>query len=425
MVAASPSSASDRAGGERVRRRVVVTGMGLMTPMGCGLAANAEGFRLGRTALRPVTVFDTSRQRVHTAGEVQLPESLPDTALTSRQCARLERPSRMLVHAAAEAIRQSGWRAAGDRDAALVFGTSAGAMALGEAFYRQAVAARGRRGQATRIHGYYPQSQVLNLCRAFRLRGPVTVIANACASGANAIGHAARLVRSGASERVLCGGYDALAELVFAGFDSLQALSTTRPRPFDAGRDGLALGEGAAVFALESRDAALARGARILAEVAGYGVSTDVHHLTQPHPDGIAALQSMRAACQDAGMPAAHIGYINSHGTGTPLNDAAEARAISAWAADAGIAVDSVRVSSTKGGIGHLLGGAGAVEAGICILAMNGGWLPPNVPLSSPDPAVAFDLVTSPRDAEIRCCLTNSFGFGGANATVLLCRDDG
>lgn len=205
---------------------------------------------------------------------------------------------------------------------------------------------------------------------------------------------------------------------MFAGFDSLQALSPTTPRPFDADRDGLALGEGAAVFTLESFDSARARRATILAEIAGYGSSTDIHHLTQPHPNGIAALQSMRSACTDANVTPAQIGYLNSHGTGTPLNDSAEANAIKAWAGEEETA--RIRVSSTKGGIGHLLGGAGAVEAAICILAMRGNWLPPNVPIGSLDPAVAFDLITSPRDASFDHCLTNSFGFGGANATVIL-----
>jgi 3-oxoacyl-[acyl-carrier-protein] synthase II len=385
--------------------RVVVTGLGLVTPMGIGREANAEGFRAGRTALKTITLFDTSRQRAHQGGEVSLAG------------ADVNRPAAMLELAAKEALDQSGWVLPQDDTIPLVFGTSAGAMTLGEGFYKQTLNSTSRIGQARRIHGYYPQSQVLHLCKTFGIRGPITIIANACASGANAIGHAASLIRNGSATRMLCGGYDALAELVFAGFDSLQALSTTTPRPFDANRDGLALGEGAAVFTLEDLETAIARDATVLAEVAGYGASTDVHHLTQPHPDGVAALQSMRAACHDAKIEPGDIDYINSHGTGTPLNDSAEANAIRAWANGA---VSKVRVSSTKGSIGHLLGGAGAVEAGICILAMRGGWIPPNVPVETTDPTVAFDLVTSPRDAKLTSVLTNSFGFGGANATVIL-----
>lgn len=392
--------------------------MGMLTPMGLGVGDNAEGFRIGKRALRPITLFDTSRMRVHSGAELTLPDRLPDSDLNDREATRIDRSSAMLMHATAEALTQAQWpNGESEISAALVFGTSAGAMPSGEAFYRQALESTSQRKQASRIHGYYPQSQILNLCRAFNIRGPLSVIANACASGANALGHAASLIRNGSAERVLCGGYDALSELVFAGFDCLQALSTTTPRPFDADRDGLALGEGAAVFTLESHQAAQARGATILAEIAGYGMSTDTHHLTQPHPDGIAALQSMQSACKDAAITPDQIGYINSHGTGTPLNDSAEANAISAWAGES--LVRNIPVSSTKGGIGHLLGGAGAVEAAICILAMNGGWIPPNVPIGTPDPTVRFDLVTSRRDASFDHCLTNSFGFGGANATVI------
>src|SRR4029453_16281320 len=166
---------------------------------------------------------------------------------------------------------------------------------------------------------YQAQRQVLDLADAFGFRGPITIIANACASGANAIGHAWELVRRGHAERVLTGGYDALSQLVFAGFDSLQALSPTQCRPFAARRDGLALGEGAAVLTLETLDSARKRNAEILGEIVGYGAATDAHHLTQPHPNGDAALASMTAACDAAKLPADRVDYVNAHGTGTPL----------------------------------------------------------------------------------------------------------
>ena len=387
------------------RNRVAITGMGLITPMGSGKRLNAEGFRNGRVALGEITAFDTSRQQVHRGGQVDLPES------------REDRPTTMLALAAEEALAECGWNLHVEEPIPLVFGTSAGAMSLGEDFYKQALRSTSRRKQASRIYHYYPQSQALHLCRTFGIRGPISMIANACASGTNAIGHAASLIRAGTARRVLCGGYDALAELVFAGFDSLQALSPTSPRPFDASRDGLALGEGAAVFALENLEEVAEGDTPILAEVAGYGACTDVHHLTQPHPDGIAAVESMTAACADAGIQPAQVDYLNSHGTGTPLNDSAEANAIRTWAGDA---VSGIRVSSTKGSIGHLLGGAGAVEAAICVLAMQDGWLPLNVPVQSADPTVRFDLITEPRSAPLRHVLTNSFGFGGANASLIL-----
>jgi 3-oxoacyl-[acyl-carrier-protein] synthase II len=269
------------------------------------------------------------------------------------------------------------------------------------------------------VSHYQAQRQALDLAEAFRFSGPITIIANACASGANAIGHAWHLVRTGQAGRVLTGGYDALSHLVFSGFDSLQALSPTQCRPFDAQRDGLALGEGAAVLTLESFDSARGRGAEILGEIVGYGASTDSHHLTQPHPKGNAALASMRAACEVANVSPAKITYINAHGTGTPLNDSAEAEAINAWANGH---ARNVLVSSTKASIGHLLGGAGAVETIVCLMALREGWLPPTRTTANVDPLCAFPLVREPTDRMFDYALTNSFGFGGANATLVLRR---
>jgi len=407
-------------------RRVVVTGAGIITSMGHGWRENADGFRAGRVAFREVTVFDASRQRVHRAGEVVWPPA--GTAADGRSGAFGRRPpdraTWLLMSAAMEAWRQAGWEAVADAglrdDLPMVWGTSAGGMALGEAYFRQAIERPADpRGQVTRVHQYQMQSQAAAVRDALGVRGPITVISNACASGANAIGHGFDLIRSGRATRVLAGGYDALCELVFAGFDALQALTTGLPRPFDAHRDGLALGEGAGVVALESLAAAGERDADILAELTGYGTATDTHHLTQPHPDGEAALRSMERACAQAGVGPDAIDYVNSHGTGTPLNDVAEAIAIRRWCERAGVAPARVAVSSTKGSIGHLLGGAGAVEAVICLLALRDGFLPPSVNVRDPDPSVVFDLVRTPRVTRPERALTNSFGFGGANATLI------
>ncbi|MGI9244658.1 MAG: beta-ketoacyl-[acyl-carrier-protein] synthase family protein [Verrucomicrobiales bacterium] len=399
-------------------RRVVITGAGILTSMGCGWAANAEGFRAGRSALRDITLFDTSRHRTGRAGELTLPAALPSNLLGKRQAGRVDRPSAMLIHAGGEALGQAGWKVGAEGQVPICLGTSAGAMEIGEAYYRQSVdEPTRRRGQATRVWQYQTQTQARHLADAFGLSGPVSIITNACSSGANAIGHGFHLVKRGQADRVLCGGYDALSAMVFAGFDSLQALTTGVPRPFDADRDGLALGEGAALVTLETLQAAEKRGAEILGEVVGYGASTDSHHLTQPHPQGDAALRSMQAACDEAGIGPEQVDYINSHGTGTPLNDIAEGRAIQRWA---GAGVGRVAVSSTKASIGHLLGGAGAVEAVIALMAMRGNWLPPTTTVREPDDVCTFDLIREPRDAQVDCVLTNSFGFGGANATLVM-----
>jgi 3-oxoacyl-[acyl-carrier-protein] synthase II len=207
--------------------------------------------------------------------------------------------------------------------------------------------------------------------------------------------------------------------LTFAGFDSLQALSPSPCRPFDAQRNGLSLGEGAAVLTLETLDGAKARGAEILGEIIGYGATTDTHHLTQPHPEGNAALAAMNAACAIAGLNAGQIDYVNAHGTATPQNDATEAAAINRWAgADAG----KLFVSSTKASVGHLLGAAGAVEAVACLMTLREQFLPPQILTEQIEPTAQFKVVRQPMERTVDVALSNSFGFGGANATLIFRR---
>ena len=397
-------------------RTVVITGAGIHTSMGAGFADNAAGFRAGRTAFRPVDLFDVSRQRVGTAGQAEMPERPALASLGAREWSRMDRGTRMALVASHEALAQAGISG----EMPVCIGTSAGAMPIGEDYYKNALSGT-TRGQLTRVETYQPQRQMTRMMASLGIGGPLRILSNACASGANAIGHAFHLVREGRAERALAGGYDGLAQMVFAGFDSLQALSPGGiPRPFDAQRDGLAIGEGAGFVVLESLDSARARGAEILATVLGYGAATDIHHLTQPHPEGDAALLTMTAATRMAGLEPEQIDYINSHGTGTPLNDVAEANAVARWA---GASSASVRLSSTKSSIGHLLGGAGSVEAVICLMALRGQWLPGNLGVREVDPVVKFDLVREPREAEVKHVLTNSFGFGGANATLVMGRE--
>jgi 3-oxoacyl-[acyl-carrier-protein] synthase II len=221
-------------------------------------------------------------------------------------------------------------------------------------------------------------------------------------------------VRSRRYERVLTGGYDALSELVFVGFDSLQASTPEKCRPFDRHRTGMVLGEGAAILALEDLDAARARGAPVLAEITGYGMSTDNFHLTQPDPSGIGPRQAMERALQSAQISADSVDYINAHGTATPFNDAAEGKAISEL-------FDGVPVSSTKGMMGHSLGAAGAVEAIICLLALQHQFLPPNINFRAPDQQVDLNIVANEaRPTALRTVLSNSFGFGGTNASIVM-----
>jgi len=398
--------------------RVVVTGAGIVTAYGIGWRVNAEGFRAGRTAFGPVTLFDVSRQRSKIAAQADLPDTLPPSRLPARQIARLDRASRILLHAAGEAWEQAGWEPT--ENLPLVLGTTSGGMRLGEEYLKRAVGfPRCHCGQPTRSLHYQPQTQGRVLAEAFGFQGPAFIIANACASGANALGQAWEMIRSGRAERVLAGGYDALAQIVFGGFDSLQSISPAGCRPFDAHRDGLSIGEGAGMVALETLESAARRGAGLLGELIGYGSAIDRHHLTQPQPDGDAGLAAMTRACDAAQVNPQDVDYVNAHGTGTPLNDQSEATAINRWA---GSRAATLPVSSTKAGVGHLLGGAGAVEAVVCLMALREQWLPPETTLETPDPICRFPLVRQPTDARAGVALSNSFGFGGANATLLFRR---
>jgi 3-oxoacyl-[acyl-carrier-protein] synthase II len=262
------------------------------------------------------------------------------------------------------------------------------------------------------IANYPPQKQIVDAMEKFGINAPAQVIANACASGTNAIGHAFNAIRTGRYRRILAGGYDALSELVFVGFDSLQAATPEKCRPFDSNRSGMVLGEGAALFALEEFESARRRGAEILGEIIGYGISTDNHHLTQPNPDGSGPRRAMEQALAQAELKPNQVGYINAHGTATVLNDTAEGKAIMELFGD-------VPVSSTKSMMGHSLGAAGAIEAVVSLLALQHQFLPPNINFREAE--LSLNIVANqPRDAQFDCAVSNSFGFGGTNATIVL-----
>jgi 3-oxoacyl-[acyl-carrier-protein] synthase II len=398
---------------------VVVTGAGIITALGVGWDVNLRGFRSGRSALRPVRHFDVSRQRTGIAGEVDLPEDWwRGSGMSKSRVARWDRALAMLWLAGSEAWRQAGWEARADIP--LVLGTTSAGMLRGEEFYHQALQdGSSCRHQPSRVLHYQAQRQAAEAAHALGTTGPATIISNACASGSNAIGQAWELVRRGTYPRVLAGGYEALCMLVFSGFDSLQALSASGCRPFDTNRDGLSLGEGAALLALETMESAQSRRAEVLGVVESYASTTDIHHLTQPHPEGDAARAAMDLACTRAGLGPEAIHYLNAHGTGTRLNDAAEAKAINGWA---GSCAAQLPVSSTKRCVGHLLGAAGAVEAALCLMVLQGQWLPPMPELAEPDPLCEFPLVREPAASRIERVMSNSFGFGGANASLILRR---
>ncbi|HEY2712548.1 MAG TPA: beta-ketoacyl-[acyl-carrier-protein] synthase family protein [Chthoniobacterales bacterium] len=394
----------------RKSRRVAVVAAGIVSPLGRGLAMTSEALRAGRDCVTPMQRFPVDQCRCTTAGQVDdrlLADVLPND---SRAC-RLHRASHMTIAVLTDLLEQ----APGFGPQLTVVGTTSGGMSFGEQYYR-ALQRRGTSAvQAPRwIANYPPQKAALDALAALGLTSPCQVIANACASGTNAIGHAFECIRSGRYDRVLTGGYDALSELVFVGFDSLQAATPEKCRPFDAARTGLVLGEGAALLALENLAQAEARGAEILAEISGYGISTDNHHLTQPNPSGVGPRKAMERALRSADLEPDTIGYINAHGTATPFNDAVEGKAITEL-------LGNVPVSSTKSMMGHSLGAAGSIEAVFTIIALREGFLPPNINFRVSDPAFNLDVVANEaRPASARVALSNSFGFGGTNASIVI-----
>lgn len=382
---------------------------GIVSPLGRGLGATERALREGRDCVAPVTAFDVATARCKTAGQVT--EEWLEDLRGSRAARRLHKSSLMMM----AALRELRAADPGFEPEEMIIGATGGGMTFGEAFYRSLGTRPWDRRRAAWLANYNPQKAVLDAQEEAGLRIPSAIIANACASGSNAIGRAYELIRSGRRRAVLCGGYDSISELVFRGFDALQAATPERVRPFDAGRTGLVLGEGAALLALEEARHARERGAQILGYVAGYGISTDTHHITQPHPSGIGPRLAMERALASAGCGPESVDYINAHGTATAFNDATEGAAI------AQLFGSRVPVSSTKGMMGHALGGAGAIEAVIALVAIRGGFLPPNIHYATPDPAWALNIVANAaRAIAPRRVVSNSFGFGGANAALVI-----
>ncbi len=397
-------------------RRVAITGIGIVTAHGIGKAVNWEKTLAGESSIRPVTLFDTGAYRTKCAGQLT---ALPGAPWRHFKPRRADRASTLLYHAVAEALAESGLAAAewSPSRSIVALGTTLGGMTSGERYHATYVRNGPLRARASLAVDHLAHHQPLHLMEEFAIPGIPRVYSNACASGTNAVGHAFLAVRAGHADLALCGGYDPLCEFVFAGFHSLQALTTELCRPFDRNRSGLAIGEGAGTLVLEAWDRARARRAGILGEILGYGESNDAFHMTRPDPEGKMAALSVRRALEDAGISSEAVDYVNAHGTGTPFNDASETVAL--WTALGPHACD-VPVSSCKSMIGHLLGGAGAVEGILTVLALAEGWLPPNLNYETPDPACALRIIrTATRPQRLRVALSNSFGFGGANATLV------
>ena len=412
------------------RRRVVVTGIGAVTPMGHGSRGLLDGMRAARAGVGRITRFDASGFGSQVAAEVR--DFDPFQYMDARRARRLDRFAQFAVAAARQAVADAALNLEDeDRDRIGVFiGAALGGGAFAEEQHAIYLREGIRRIKPTLALAVFSGSASCNVAIEFNITGPTSANSDSCTSAAIAIGEAFRTIRAGDADLFLAGGVECpLAPLIFGAFDVIRAMSTRNDapaaacRPFDGGRDGFVMGEGAALLALEEYGHAVRRHAPIYGEILGYGTSNDAHHMTAPLPSGRQAARAMRQAMEDAALHPEQIGYVNAHASSTPLNDSVETAAIKLALGEYAYGVP---VSGTKPMHGHALGASGAIEAALCLLALRHDYLPPTLNLEQADPQCDLDYVPQVgRPARVDYILSNSFGFGGINATLAFGRLDG
>jgi 3-oxoacyl-[acyl-carrier-protein] synthase II len=412
------------------RQRVVITGLGAISPLGNDVAGNWQALLAGRSGIGPITNFDASEFPVRIAGEVRGFD--PADYLDKKDIKKIDPFAQYAIAAAQQALDDAALRIDPQQAhrVGVVVGVGMGGIGTLEAYHKQFIESGLKRLSPFTIPRVIPNMAPGLIAIRFGCTGVNYTPTSACASGGQAVGEAFRLVRAGEQDVVITGGAEAaVTRLGIAGFAVMRAMSTRNEeparasRPFDRARDGFVIGEGAGVLVLESLPHALARGARIYAEIVGYGANCDAFHITSPAPDGRGAADCMRLALAAGGIDPLQVDYINAHGTSTPYNDTNETQAIKAVF---GEHAARVAVSSTKSMTGHLFGGAGGIEAVFSALTVHHGWIPPTINYDEPDPECDLDYVPNvARQAPVRVALSNSFGFGGANACVAFRRWDG
>ena len=410
-------------------RRVVVTGLGAVTPIGTGAAGLWRGLRARRSSVQGITRFDPTPFKSKIAAQVN--DFVATDHLEERRARRLDRFGHFSVAATRLALADAELDLARE-DPDLVgamMGTALGGVAFAETQYREFLQGGPRAVDPTLALTVFAGAASCNVAIEFGITGPNSTNGMSCASGTIAVGEAFRAIVRGDADAMVAGAAEApLAPLCFGAFAIIRAMSTRNDdpgrasRPFDRGRDGFVMGEGAAVLILEERGRALARGAPVYAEICGYGLTNDAYHMTAPRPDGRQAARAMRLALREAHVAPTEIGYINAHGSSTPLNDPTETSSIKHVFGEHAYRLP---LSGTKGYYGHALGASGAIEAAICALSLRHGWLPPTVNLESPDPACDLDYIREDgREARPEFVLSNSFGFGGINASLVFRRPE-
>ena len=410
-------------------RRVAVTGIGCVTPIGEGVAGLWEGLREERSRVGPVARFDATAYRTRIAAEIAGFE--PEAWLGAKRARRVDRYSALALASCSMALEDAALDPAepdSDR-VAVQMGSALGGVAYAEEQHVKFVTGGLRGINPTLALSVYGGAASCNIAIDHGFTGPNSTNAMSCASGALAIGHGFHLIRSGEADVAICGGSEApIAPLTFGAFAVIRAMSKHNEepdracRPFDEGRDGFVMGEGACVLVLEELGRARRRDARIYGEVCGFGTTSDAYHMTAPLPGGGQAARAMRLALDDAAIGTSAVDYVNAHGSSTPLNDSTEAGAIRSVFEDR---APELRVSGTKGYYGHALGASGAIETAIVLLALHGDWLPPSLNLVSPGEGCDLRFVPEGGETfEAEYALTNSFGFGGINASLLLRRHE-
>jgi 3-oxoacyl-[acyl-carrier-protein] synthase II len=414
--------------------RVVITGAGAISALGHTARATWEGLVAGRTGIGPLTLFDASRDRTHTAAQIRdfdparigpapgRPRTSAESLGTPKEIARASRGDLIGLHAAMQAVEDAGLDLARHDPTRLgiLLGGGAGALLQAEDYLQAALG--GSASRPSRVLGFFPSTTADRIARRLGVQGETNTILTACSSATIAIGLAASRVASGELDIVFTGGVEALSRTTYSGFNSLRLVDPGACRPFDRDRRGMSLGECAVVMVLERLDDARRRGAPVYAEVAGYGIAADGHHMTAPEPEGDGIVRSMRAALRSAGLAPDYVDHINAHGTGTEQNDRAETVAIKRVL---GERARRVPVVSIKGMVGHCLGAAGAIEAFAAAMTLREGVLPPTAGLRTPDPECDLDFVPgAARRAHLRVALSNSLAFGGNNGTLVLKRVD-
>ena len=406
-------------------RRVVITGIGAVTPIGSSKEGLWTGLRAQQSAVRSLTRFDPTPFRSHNAAEVA--DFVATDYLEHKKAKRLDRYGQFSIAAARQAIEDSQLDLSKeDRDRiGAMMGTALGGVGYAEEQLGVYLDRGLKAVDPLLALSVFGGASSCNVAIEFGVTGPNSTNSMSCASGTIAVGDAFRQIRDGYADVMIAGGSEApLMPLCYGAFTLVRAMSTRNDdpahasRPFDADRDGFVMGEGSAVMILEEYGRAVARGAPIYAEVLGYGTTNDAHHMTAPRPDGVQAARSIQRALDDAHVSAGEVGYVNAHGSSTPLNDPTETTAIKKVFGDHAY---RLQVSSTKGYYGHALGASGAIEAAICALALSREWLPPTVNLEHRDGACDLDYIPQQgRDASVEHVVSNSFGFGGINAAIVL-----